>query len=145
MVREECVIVYIEGNKITKTEKVKGGLIQVVKEYAKKLIDQWDAETSDFIILRDNYTVTLKIPLKPEIADIAKKYGAKRVGDHAEITIPVYEISSSNRWIEGSFQADNFIVIFPYLTDEVTDQIANAVIRSLAEARAEEELGEEEL
>ena len=146
MVREECVIVYIEGNKIAKTERVKGDLIQVVKECAKKLIDQWDAENSDFIILRDNYTVTLKIPLKPEIADIAKKYGARRVGDHAEVTIPVYEISSSNRWIEGSFQADNFIVIFPYLSDEVTDQIASAVIKSLTEAHAEEEeLGEEEL
>ncbi len=145
MPREECVIVHIEGNKISKTEKVNGDLIQIVKTYAKKLIDEWDAETSDFIILRDSYTISLKIPLKPEVADIAKKYGARRVGNHAEITIPVYEISCSNRWVEDSFQADNFIVIFPYIDDEVTQQIANTIIQSLTAKEASEEEFEEEL
>ncbi len=144
MTREECVIVYIEGNKISKTERVKGDLVQIVKTYAKKLIDEWDAEVSDFIILRDSYTVTLKIPLKPEVADIAKKYGARRVGNQAEVTIPVYEISCSNRWVEDSFQADNFIIIFPYISDEVTEQIANAVIRSLTTKESEEAGSEEE-
>ncbi len=136
---EECIIVHIEKNKVSKKEIVKGNLISVVKEYAKKLIDEWDPETSDFIILRDNYTVTYKVPLKRDIADKVRRYGARRVGDKVEVLVPVFEITSSNRWVEGTFQADNFIVIMPYIDDEATNQVIDSIIRSLSSEEVESE------
>ena len=137
---EECIIVHIEKNKVSKKEIVKGDLISVVKEYAKKLIDEWDPETSDFIILRDNYTITYKVPLKKEIADKVRKYGARRIGDRVEVSLPVFEITNSNRWVEGTFQADMFVVIMPYIDDEATSQVIDSIMRSLSE---EEESPEE--
>ncbi len=134
---EECIIVHIEGNKILKKEIVRGDLISIVKEYAKKLIDEWDPETSDFIILRDNYTVTYKVPLRREIADKVLRYGSRRVGDKVEVAIPVFEITSSNKWVEGSFQPDNFVIIMPYIDDEATQQVIDSIMRSLTSEEME--------
>ncbi len=140
--REECVIVYIDNNKVVKKEKVQGDIITVVKNYAKKLIDEWNAETSDFIVLRDNYTLTLKKPIKPEIVDTIRKFGVRHMGDKVEVTIPVYELLYSNRWVEESFQADSLILILPYLGDDVTDQITETVLKTLTARQEEEELEE---
>ncbi len=141
--KEECVVVYIDNNKVVKKEKVQGDIITVVKNYAKKLIDEWNAETSDFIVLRDNYTLTLKKPIKPEIVDTIRKFGVRHMGDKVEVTIPVYELLYSNRWVEESFQADSLILILPYLGDEVTDQITETVLKTLTARQEEEEELEE--
>jgi len=141
--KEECVVVYIDNNKVVKKERVQGDIVTVVKNYAKKLIDEWNAESSDFIVLRDNYTVTLKKPIRPEIVDTIRKFGVRHMGDKVEVTIPVYELLYSNRWVEESFQADSLILILPYLGDDVTDQITETVLRTLATRQEEEEELEE--
>lgn len=133
MVSEECVIVRIEQGKVVDKEVVKGEIKDVVRNFAKKLLDEWDVETSDFIVLRDNYTISLKVPISKEIFEKLRKYNIRRVGDKAEAIIPIYEITYSNRWTEETFQTDKFIVILPYINDKITDEVINAVIQTLSQ------------
>ncbi len=134
----ESVIIYVENNNIAKKEVLKGGVSTVVKDLAKKLIEEWDPNASDFIVLKDQYPVKLALPLSKELMDKLSSFDIKRVGNEAEASLPVYEITYSNKWEEETFKAERLIVISPFINDEVTTQITDAVINALNEDAEED-------
>jgi len=135
----ESVIIYVENNNIAKKEVLKGDVSTVVKDLAKKLIEEWDPNASDFIILKDQYPVKLPLPLSKELMDKLSSFDIKRVGNEAETSLPVYEITYSNKWEEETFKAERLIVISPLINDEITTQITDAVINALNEESEESE------
>ena len=137
------VVVYIENNKVVNKEVVNGDVKDVAKMYAKKLIDVWDPETSDFIVLRDQYTLTLKLPLSKELVEKLRRYSIRRVGDKAEATIPIYEIAYSSRWSEDSFEPDKFVIILPEINENVTNEVTDAIINAFKKGEEESEELEE--
>ena len=56
---EESVVVYIENNRVANKSVIKDSLPSVVKSYVKNLVDQWNPEESDFIVLKVVQTVSL--------------------------------------------------------------------------------------
>lgn len=116
-----------------------------MKNYVKKLLDKWNPEESDFIVLKVPQTVSLDLPLSKELYKRVEKYGVKRVGNKAEVEIPTYEIIYSNRWMGEDMEADRFVVIMPYINDDVINQVVNNILSSLTpEGEGEgEELFEE--
>ncbi|ADN51209.1 DUF2286 domain-containing protein [Vulcanisaeta distributa] len=141
----ENVVVYIENENIANKEIVKSSLTDTVKNYVKKLLDKWNPEESDFIVLKVPQTVSLDLPLSKELYKKVEKYGVRRVGNKAEVEIPTYEIIYSNRWMGEDMEADRFVVIMPYINDNVINQVVNNILSSLTpESEGEgEELLEE--
>ncbi|WP_188596757.1 DUF2286 domain-containing protein [Thermocladium modestius] len=141
----ESIIIYVENNNVSKKETAKGDTASVVKDLAKKLIEEWDPNASDFIVLKDQYPIKLPLPLSKELMDKLSRFDIKRVGNEAEASLPVYEITYSNKWEEETFKAERLIVISPFINDEVTTQITDAVINALnEEGEGEEQEGEED-
>lgn len=140
---DENVVVYVENNSIVNKEIVKSKLTDLVKEYVKKLLEQWDPAESDFIVLNVPQTVDLKLPLSKELYKRVERYGVKRVGDKAEVEIPTYEIIYSNQWMGEDMQMKKFVVIMPYVNDDAINQVINNIISSTEESGGEE--GEESL
>ncbi|WP_054857618.1 DUF2286 domain-containing protein [Vulcanisaeta sp. JCM 16159] len=137
----ENVVIYVENENIANKEIVKSSLIDTVKNYVKKLLDQWNPDESDFIVLKVSQTVSLDLPLSKELYRRVEKYGVKRVGNKAEVEIPTYEIIYSNRWMGEDMEADRFVVIMPYINDDVINQVVNNILSSLTPEGEEE--GEE--
>mgnify|MGYP001770723118 FL=1 len=137
----ENVVIYIENENIANKEIVKSSLTDTVKNYVKRLLDVWNPEESDFIVLKVPQTVSLNLPLSKELYKKVEKYGVKRVGNKAEVEIPTYEIIYSNRWMGEDMEADRFVVIMPYINDDVINQVVNNILSSLSSQG--EEGGEE--
>ncbi len=74
----ENVVIYVENENIANKEIVKSSLIDTVKNYVKKLLDQWNPDESDFIVLKVSQTVSLDLPLSKELYRRVEKYGVKR-------------------------------------------------------------------
>ncbi len=73
----ENVVIYIENENIANKEIVKSSLTDTVKNYVKKLLDKWNPEESDFIVLKVPQTVSLDLPLSKELYRKVEKYGVK--------------------------------------------------------------------
>lgn len=130
---EECVVVRVEGNRVVGRETVIKDLVTAVKDHAKELINLWNPEESDFIILRVVQTVSLRLPLNRELYNKLERYGVKRVGDRAEANIPTYEIIYGSKWMGEDIQMDKMVIIMPNIDEEVTEQVVNNILNSLAE------------
>ncbi|MEB3774595.1 MAG: DUF2286 domain-containing protein [Desulfurococcales archaeon] len=126
-----------EYGKVTESRIVDSELEDVVKEVARSALNEWSPNESDFIVIKDLREIDLKLPLKPEIVDVLRKYGTlSRAGDKAIAVIPVFTISFDNKMIsEDKYIENKVYIIAPYINDEV-----NTLLESLAaEITAEEE------
>ncbi|MGC8542783.1 MAG: DUF2286 domain-containing protein [Vulcanisaeta sp.] len=135
----ENVVVYVENKNIANKEIVKTSLADAVKSYVKKLLDQWNPDESDFIVLKVPQTINLSLPLSKELYKRVEKFGVKRVGNKAEVEIPTYEIIYSNRWMGEDMEADKFVVIMPYINDDAINQVINNILTSLTPEEGEGE------
>lgn len=58
------VVAKISKNTIVKKEVVSRDVVEVVKDVAIELLKSWDPTSSDFIILRDFYSVSYPAPCR---------------------------------------------------------------------------------
>ncbi len=127
----ENVIIYVENESIVNKEIVKSSLTETVKDHVKRLLDKWNPDESDFIVLKVPQTISLDLPLNKELYKRVEKFGVKRVGNKAEVEIPTYEIIYSNRWMGEDMETDRFVVIMPYINDGAINQVVNNILASL--------------
>ncbi|BDR91147.1 DUF2286 domain-containing protein [Vulcanisaeta souniana] len=139
----ENAIIYVENESIANKEIVKSNLTETVKDYVKRLLDKWNPDESDFIVLKVPQTISLDLPLNKELYKRVEKFGVKRVGNKAEVEIPTYEIIYSNRWMGEDMETDRFVVIMPYINDEAINQVVNNILASLTPEGEGEGEGEE--
>ncbi|MCD6509337.1 MAG: DUF2286 domain-containing protein [Thermoprotei archaeon] len=115
----ETVAIFINNGDVEKIERVEQPLETAIKLYVLRALNMWDANNSDFVVLKDQYTVSLKLPLEMSLLNRLSKYGLRRVGGYAECDVPLYEISYEISWREDGFTTNKLIVITPYINDEV--------------------------
>ncbi len=138
----KTVIVRIERDSVKGVEVLNGDVYAAVKEYAKIGIDSWNPATSDFLVLRDMYTVELPVPIPRDVLSRVEKFSPKRIGDRAEVTIPIFEIIYGNEWVGDNMVSERAIALFPYISDKHTEEIIRSVLESLREGAGE---GEEDV
>ncbi|MFP3258492.1 MAG: DUF2286 domain-containing protein [Caldivirga sp.] len=142
MASESCVVARIKNYTLVGSEVINGKVNDVVRRVAAELLREWDPERGDFMVLRDDRVIQVKLPLpSPELYDRLKNYNIRRSGDSAEATIPVYEIIYSGNWVSGGFRAEDAVLVFPFISSELNNQIISDVINAL---KAEEASFEEE-
>ena len=141
MASESCIVARIRNYALVSSEVVSGKVTDVVRRVAAELLKEWDPERGDFMVLRDDRVIQVKLPLpSPELYDRLKNYNIRRSGDSAEATIPVYEIIYSGDWVGGGFRAEEAVLVFPFISSELNNQIISDIINTLRT----EEVGFEE-
>ncbi|MFP3309606.1 MAG: DUF2286 domain-containing protein [Acidilobus sp.] len=138
-----------ERGKIIKSEVVDGNLKDLVKRKAQEAMNEWDPETSDFIVLKDNRELELPLPLKPELVDLFRSIGnISRTKDKAIGSFPVYTISFENRMLsEDKYVEYKIYLLAPYINDDVKTELeaeAQDITTEKEGPEGIEEEGEEE-
>ncbi len=126
------------------------GLEEVLKEYTKKAVDEWDPTLSDFTVMKTMYEIRYKLPISPDLYDVftALELPMKRSGNEIYVEIPVYTVSFDNRWSEGAYRDIKVYVITYYFDEDMKKQIIEYAAETTArEKRLEQplELSEEQL
>ncbi|ABL87993.1 conserved hypothetical protein [Pyrobaculum islandicum DSM 4184] len=132
------VVAKISKNSVVSKEVVNKDVTEAVKEIAVELLKSWNPTSSDFIILRDFYSVSYPAPLAKELLEKVRKYSPKRIEDRVEVTLPIYEIFYEARWAGESLQVDNATVVFPYIDDVTTEEVLKGVLTGLSGVEEEE-------
>ncbi|MCC6032184.1 MAG: DUF2286 domain-containing protein [Pyrobaculum sp.] len=126
------VVASVSKNSVVKKEVMNKDVMEAVKEVAIDLLKSWDPASSDFIILRDFYSVSYPAPLTRELLEKIKKYSPKRVENRIEVTLPVFEIVYGAQWTGESLQVGDATVVFPYIDDATTEEVLRGIIQNLA-------------
>jgi len=134
------VVASVSKNSVVKKEVMNEDVMEAVKEVAIDLLKSWDPASSDFIILRDFYSVSYPAPLTRELLEKIKKYSPKRVENRIEVTLPVFEIVYGAQWTGESLQVGDATVVFPYIDDATTEEVLRGIIQNLAASEEGEEL-----
>lgn len=134
------VVASVSKNSVVKKEVMYKDVMETVKEVAIDLLKSWDPASSDFIILRDFYSVSYPAPLTRELLEKIKKYSPKRVENRIEVTLPVFEIVYGAQWTGESLQVGDATVVFPYIDDATTEEVLRGIIQNLAASEEGEEL-----
>lgn len=134
------VVASVSKNSVVKKEVMSKDVMETVKEVAIDLLKSWDPASSDFIILRDFYSVSYPAPLSREFLEKIKKFSPKRVENRIEVTLPVFEIVYGAQWTGESLQVGDATVVFPYIDDATTEEVLRGIIQNLAASEEGEEL-----
>jgi hypothetical protein len=134
------VVASVSKNSVVKKEVMNKDVMEAVKEVAIDLLKSWDPASSDFIILRDFYSVSYPAPLSRELLEKIKKYSPKRVENRIEVTLPVFEIVYGAQWTGESLQVGDATVVFPYIDDATTEEVLRGIIQNFAASEEGEEL-----
>ena len=111
-------------------------LEDVLREYGKKALDEWNPMLSDFTIMRTFYELRYKLPIDPDLYDVieALELEMMREGNELIVKLPVYTISFDNRW-SGENYRDLKVYVVTYLIDE---SVKNQLVEYAAETTARE-------
>jgi hypothetical protein len=132
------VVAKVSKSSVVKREVVNKDVMEAVKDVAVELIKSWDPSSSDFIILRDYYSVSYPAPLTRELLEKIRKYSPKRVENRVEVALPIFEIVHGAQWAGESLQVGDATVVFPYIDDATTEEILRGVVQSLSAPEEEE-------
>ena len=144
---EKTLVIRAEEGKVMESKVVEGKVTDVVKDIAYKVLKEWNPETSDYVIIRDKYEVSLKLPLSKEDFERFSKYNIRRTPDgYAVFEVPVYVVSYENEWRGDDYIDKKVYVICTYVNDEVKKDIESWALESTKGRKSLEiELSEEEL
>ncbi len=111
-------------------------LEDVLREYGKKALDEWNPALSDFTIMKTFYELRYKLPIDPDLYDIieALELEMMREGNELIVKLPVYTISFDNRWSGDSYR-DLKVYVVAYMIDE---SVKKQLLEYAAETTARE-------
>jgi len=138
------LIVRSEKGRIVESDVVEGRLTDVVKDTARRALEEWDPEMSDFVVLKDVKEVELELPIDPDLFDVLKEYGGLvRKGSVALARLPVYTISFDNRMItEESYVENKIYLVTLYINDDLKAQMEVEATSITSEKEAPEGIEE---
>ncbi|HIP65970.1 MAG TPA: DUF2286 domain-containing protein [Pyrodictium sp.] len=125
------VVKSVEG-KIEDSRIVEGRLPDVVKEIARKTLEEWDPEKSDFTIIKARYELRYKLPISPDLYDIIDELNLEkfREGNNLIVVVPVYTISFDNEWLEDKYHDKAVYVVTYYIDEEEKKQIEEYAVET---------------
>ncbi|MEM4576616.1 MAG: DUF2286 domain-containing protein [Candidatus Nezhaarchaeales archaeon] len=152
---EKSILIHSERGNIKRVVEMDGPLHETVKKAALEALQMWNPETSDFVVMKDSYTKTLKLPLSKEDYDFYSKFELRRSSKEAEVVIPIYITSFNNEWRETDYYDNEIFIIAPKLPPEDLEELKKRAMIATSEEQLEasdlgglvedmEELGEEE-
>jgi hypothetical protein len=141
----KTLVVRAERGKGVESTLVAERFSVVVKDMARKALDEWDPLKSDFTAIRDDRDVEIDLPLKdPGLYNILKNLNLTKVSeDKAVFTLPVYVISYDSEWISTEDYIDNRVYIISIYIDDEIKRLVEQVALDLVSK--EPGSGEEEL
>ncbi|HIQ56182.1 MAG TPA: DUF2286 domain-containing protein [Pyrodictium sp.] len=118
------VVKSVEG-KIEDSRIVEGELASIVKEIARKTLEEWDPEKSDFTIIKARYELRYKLPISPDLYDTINELNLEmfREENNLIVIVPVYTISFNNEWLEDKYHDKAIYVVTYYIDEEEKKQI----------------------
>ncbi|HIQ02830.1 MAG TPA: DUF2286 domain-containing protein [Desulfurococcales archaeon] len=143
---DEVLIIHAEEGKVKESKIVKGEINSILKEIVKKTTELWDPDKSDFVVIRDKYEVSLKLPLTREQYEKYSKYNLRRTSDgYAVFDIPVYVVSYDNEWQGDDYYDRRIYLISLYINEDVKRDLENWAIDSTTKKSSSELLDLEDL
>ncbi len=128
---DKVLVIRAEDGRIVQSTIEEGRIEDIVKNYARRALNEWEPIYSDFVVLRDKYEVRLKLPISPEQFEKFSKYGLERTPDgYAVFSITIYTISFDNFWVEGSYQDRKMYLIAPYVDENIKKELEEAAAGS---------------
>ncbi|RLE76139.1 MAG: hypothetical protein DRJ56_04560 [Thermoprotei archaeon] len=120
----EAVIIRSNRGEVKEVRRVsvEGGIIDLVKRLAMEALESWDAD-SDFVVMRDTYTVVLEIPLAEEEFERLKGFNLRRKGSLAVADIPIFGISGKNRCTEQGVEILELVLVAPSISERVDGEL----------------------
>ncbi|BBD71722.1 hypothetical protein HS1genome_0111 [Sulfodiicoccus acidiphilus] len=112
-----------ERGRVTSEQLMEGELRAAVTSVAKKALEEWDVDKSDFVILKDVHEIRKKLPLSPSLYEVISKYLKGKEQGEALAEVPVYIISFDNDWEEEDFKDRSVYLIAPYLDEESKNEM----------------------
>ena len=124
MQKERTIIIISEEGNAKLHEEKELPLLEAVKETAKKALELWKLQRSDFIIIKDKYPVEIKLPITSEEYETYSKYNLQRTSPKtASFELPVYIISFDNEWLEKEYIDHKVFIVTISLNKELNKQI----------------------
>ncbi|MEM2213972.1 MAG: DUF2286 domain-containing protein [Candidatus Nezhaarchaeales archaeon] len=134
---DKVILIHSERGNIRRVVELSGPLHEVVKKAALEALQLWNPETSDFVVMRDNYTKTLKLPLTKEEYEVYSKFELRRGSKEAEVIIPIYIASFNNEWRETDYYDNEIFIIAPKLPQEDLEELKRRAMIATSEEQLE--------
>jgi len=135
---ERIIILHSEDGDLTQVDEVKGNVYDVVKKVVAKALEKWEPRFSDFVVVKDEYEVSLKLPLTPEQYKKYYKYGLQKTSDgHAVFKIPVFMVSYENQWMGGDYKDRRVYVVTIYVDEDVMREVKEWAAQATSEQQGE--------
>lgn len=146
-------VILSNSGRVESSEMRPGDLASVLKKVLQEAIDKWNFEKSDLSVIRDNYPVPLKLPLKPQQLQLYAKYDLRRESGGAFVTVPVYVVSFDSEVQEEGYLEKRVLVVSPHVDEavekemleyaaDITRPIASAGEAGEADVEADEDVEE---
>ena len=133
---EKVLVVRAEEGRVVEEKVVEGDMASVVKDIVAKALKEWKPPESDFVVVRENYRVTVDLPLSSEEYERYSRYGLRRTsGGQAEFEIPVYLVSFANEWRGEDYRDRKIYLVAVYVDDKLRGEMASWAAESTAEPR----------
>jgi len=140
----QTLVVRVEEGKIVEKKVIPKKLDTTLREVILGVLNEWNPETSDLLVIRHRQEFTVRLPLSKEQYLKYSKYNLRRVENMAVFEVPLYVISFENKNIDDKLQDTKVYIVAPYIDDFISDQIAKLGIDITTAAEEEEEAEIEE-
>jgi hypothetical protein len=134
---EKSILIHSERGNIKRVVEIEGPLHEAVKKAAFEALQLWNPETSDFVVMKDSYTKTLKLPLSKEEYDFYSRFELRRSSKEAEAIIPIYIASFNNEWRETDYYDNEIFIIAPKLPPEDLEELKRRAMIATSEEQLE--------
>ncbi|RLG84251.1 MAG: hypothetical protein DRO40_01975 [Thermoprotei archaeon] len=124
----KAIVVFAKQGNIVMKRIVDGDLIDILKKVAIEALQKWDPSNSNFDIIRYDYKIEKKLPLKPEEVDIILKLNPIRLEGSVVFTLPIYIISYKNYSTDEGTVDEEVYVVAPYISDEYVGYVEEVAI-----------------
>jgi hypothetical protein len=138
------LVIYVNEGKVVKSEHLDGDITKNLKPVVSRLLNEWNPESSDFAIVRDEFVHRFKLPLNPKKYDIYSKFSLTKEGNEGTITVPVYIVSYESILTDDRYVDKKLAIITHYIDDDV-EKTAITYAENVAKEEEETEELEEEL
>ncbi len=128
MTSKKIVIVKARRGNVIGKQVVDGELCSVLKNIVVDVLKEWNPLESNLDVIRYDYRVEKKLPLKPEELDLILQFNPRRQGDRVVFTIPLYIVSYKNYKLQDQIVDEEVVVVAPYITSEYIGIVEEAAI-----------------
>ncbi len=124
----KVVVIHAREGQVLSKEIVEEKLIEVLKRKAAEALEKWDPFDSNFDIIKYDYEIERKLPLKPEELDNILKLNPMRIKDTVIFSIPIFIISFKNYSTNEGTVDEEVYVVAPYIGEDYVKYVEEVAI-----------------